>query len=154
MKKTIYYSIMIVMIVFSITVPAQKPENHPVADDAKRCASCHQDTSPTKTSHLLLAGIDTACKSCHPRSTANHRIGNVPPFTVPSDLILSPEGTLSCITCHDPHTPRWSDRSWQAQSLAGSVRTMFAKKHKTYFLRRNNAHGDLCLACHRVLKEK
>ncbi len=154
MTRKSYIWLISLAALYAATVPAQKPDNHPVADDVKRCAVCHEVPSPTHTSSRLRSDIDTVCKGCHPRDAANHRIGNTPPFPVPPDLRLSPEGTLSCVTCHDPHTPRWSNRAWQAKSLAGSIRTMFVKKHKTYFLRRNNAQGDLCLACHRAIEEK
>ena len=147
-------SLLILSAVLAVSVVAQKPESHPLSDKKDRCAACHAIPSPTPGSHEIRADIDQACEKCHPRGRENHSIGVTPTFSVPSDLVMGPDGKMSCITCHVPHTPRWSDHSWQATSLAGSLKGLFAKRHQTYFLRRNNAHGDLCLSCHRSREEK
>jgi len=129
---------------------SQDMAKHPGSDDLEKCVACHKAGIKQGNYTPLLANISQACLKCHERGDANHPIDRKPTFKVPADFPLSKNGEINCISCHKPHTDRYSDRSWQARSLAGRLGdSMWRKKqYKTYFLRRNNAHGELCLSCH------
>ena len=151
MKKILIYLLILAFFsgAFSI-LWAQQQEPHPVVKE-KRCEACHMAGTNDQNFTGLKNDISAACIACHPHEDANHPVMVIPDFKVPADLPLSGSKELTCITCHNPHNPRFSNRSWQAKSIAGKMGDIFrrGKQHKTYFLRRNNANGDLCFTCHK-----
>lgn len=84
---------------------------------------------------VFRKNIDDLCQECHAAAledNLNHRVGIRPSMRVPDDLHLSEKGEISCITCHDPH----------AEYLNAKTGA------RTWFLRRQMAKRELCLACH------
>ena len=151
MKKIVITFLLLAIIsgIYSI-LWTQQQESHPI-DPAIQCRSCHNEGTDRNKYTGLKEDISSACIKCHVRGDANHGVNFTPQFKVPSDLPLSKSREITCITCHSPHNQRFSNRTWQAKSLIGKMGDMFkrGKHHKTYFLRRNNADGDLCFSCHK-----
>lgn len=129
----------------------------PSAAQAQACTVCHLEWMPFsekgRANQLIDRPISTArqpwvsqadtCLSCHDASVVDsrrkvwqehgHRTGVSPPgsMQVPDDLPLV-DGRVECRTCHSAHA------SGQPQ---GDMRAAI-------FLRRPNAAGELCVACH------
>lgn len=103
------------------------------------CTHCHlkiPGSSKVVQRIVFRKNIDNLCQECHEAAledNLNHRVGIRPSMRVPDDLHLSSQGELSCITCHNPHSPYLDSK----------------KKNRTYFLRRGMLKRELCLACHR-----
>lgn len=113
---------------------------------SKQCLSCHDGTIAlgqtiangliTTTGSLSTAkNLGTDLRDDHPISFSLVNNGELSP-----NLFLSPpstndpavklrNGSVECVTCHDPHTPN-------LDAIAGM------------FLVRSNSSGALCLACH------
>jgi len=102
------------------------------------CTHCHilvPGSSHTVQKKVFRKDIDSLCQSCHEAAledNLNHRVGIRPSMKVPDDLHLSPQGELSCITCHNPHAEYRNPRT----------------RSRSYFLRRGMLKRELCLACH------
>ncbi len=110
--------------------------SHAISDAHKSnrpCASCHADiklpgsnVGPSQ-SHVMKTDIDTECLRCHYDGPITHPIGLPNKFKKASDLPLSADGKITCITCHVGH---------DQQDRFGNL------------LRKSNRHGGLCLSCH------
>lgn len=124
-----------------LLVPVQGMlEENPHSFQDVGCTHCHllvPGSSHTVQKKVFRKNIDSLCQECHEAAledNLNHRVGIRPSMRVPEDLHLSPEGKLSCITCHNPHAEYGHDRS----------------RGRSYFLRRGMLKRELCLACHRA----
>lgn len=73
-------------------------------------------------------------------------------FPIPGNLPLSEDGTVTCLTCHKAHGPLHADRPWANVTVIDRWLDTEAMR-KTYLLRRNNEHGELCRVCHDTTKE-
>ena len=63
------------------------------------------------------AAIQTVnCKQCHPQHLGDHPVLIKATFTVPKDLPLSKRNEITCMTCHNTHFVRFSDRPWSPRS--------------------------------------
>lgn len=133
-------------------MPAAAADNpHPLQDPSlvtvAVCALCHAGEPTGSGGPELREDAASACTSCHPGGDESHEVGMQPDFAVPADLPLDAGGRMTCLTCHFAHGPLRGDRPWCSVSLLdrmlGSERLT-----KTFLLRRNNATGELCLACH------
>jgi len=91
-------------------------------DVKKDCATCHLPTGTAKVGELKKK-LSALCLDCHGdrKAPVEHKVDIVPTMEV-RGLPLT-DGTITCITCHDPHA-----------NTHGSM------------LRMKN--GDLCLVCH------
>lgn len=133
---------------------------NPMVQDSAQCGVCHENAQVASLGPSnpfpVRGNISEICAKCHESHVSNHPVRVVPSFKVPGDLPVTPAGEISCVTCHNPHNERYSDRAWQARSLAGKFGGWFNRKKEfeTYFLRRNNAQGELCLACHHEEREE
>jgi hypothetical protein len=130
------------------------------ARDPELCTRCHQGTpaawtlapSGNSSDHprFALDGV-AMCIQCH-EADVSHMVGMEVDFSIPDDLPLSEDGTVTCLTCHKPHGPLRSDRPWANVSILDRWLDTEAM-HKTYLLRRTNEHGELCLLCHAAEKD-
>lgn len=135
MKKTAVTLLLFVALV----VPVEGArDGNPHNFQSIGCTHCHllvPGSSKRVQKKVFRKNIDSLCQECHEAAledNLNHRVGIRPSMKIPEDLHLSPNGELSCITCHNPH----------ANYLDPSGR------NKTYFLRRGMLKRELCLACH------
>jgi hypothetical protein len=140
---------------------AHEIKDQPVVAICEECHSEKPDVFKRPTSLGTLPDWDkykgdgsVMCLVCHDIETAAHPMTDAKiDFSVPADLPLAEDSTLSCMTCHYLHGSLSSDRPWASVSfmdrMSGSERM-----HKTYLLRRNNADGELCLVCHNPKGEK
>jgi hypothetical protein len=128
-----------------------RPDPHPflVSEDCLQCHETRPDGRPgTDAQGTKLKEILPVCLSCHPQEEGLHPVGMRPDFTVPPDLRLDVGGVISCVTCHRAHGERYSRYRYASESLLKRLFGGSAGKYKTYYLRRANAGGELCLACH------
>jgi len=98
------------------------------------CFGCHftlpepGDIMP----HRFTGNISVLCTRCHEIDPSSHVVDVVPLIGVPPGMPLSDTGTITCGTCHDPHTNA-------ADPATGE---------KTYFLRQSGPGQEFCLLCH------
>ena len=126
-------------------------------DNNDQCLSCHK-SKPLKTnkamgkyalpvmSEFVGNGI-SMCEECHGDDSSSHIVGATPDYTVPADLPLDKENRVTCLTCHYVHGSLESERPMASSSFMDHLFNRDRLK-KSYVLRRNNAEGDMCLACH------
>ena len=125
--------------------------------DSESCTSCHKTiektTSQDTGKHILpnmnnfIVDATSMCTNCHGGENISHIVGITPEYSVPADLPLNYDSQISCLTCHYTHGNLKSDKPTASSSF---LDLMFNRERlsKSYTLRRNNADGDLCLACH------
>ncbi|GAB6062734.1 multiheme c-type cytochrome [Deferrisoma palaeochoriense] len=127
---------------------------HALLADRDRCGHCHEgvprpgDRGP----HRFKKDIVSLCLECHRDKDLSslHPVDIRPGSRIPADLPLDEHGTLTCATCHDPHAPAEADEPYVAEPIARRLLSVLKgrKRHRTYFLRRRNDEGQLCLGCH------
>ncbi|MFC1552561.1 multiheme c-type cytochrome, partial [Candidatus Latescibacterota bacterium] len=133
-----------------------KSQIHPYVKDKEQCAKCHDVRQMAGGATYIVfeensGAVQTVnCKGCHTQHLGDHPVLVQPLFHVPKDLPLSKKGEVTCMTCHNTHYTRYSDRSWSPRSYKSKVLDYLYKKkeYKTYFLRRNNSKKELCISCH------
>jgi predicted CXXCH cytochrome family protein len=113
----------------------QRGNPHAHFRNPDQCPKCHLSTGSRMDPGRISAGSDAVCLGCHARESIGrfHPIGVRPDekyvkMKVPSDLRLSDDSRLMCLTCHTAHGP-----------------------YESYFLRRsslNRGFENLCEACH------
>jgi predicted CXXCH cytochrome family protein len=101
------------------------------------CGGCHaKDSSGRVLGKKLNGPVLTLCERCHRDILSDGYIHpiNVAPrqAIVPRDMPLSPEGTITCATCHDIHA---------------SYFTPYGTR--SHFLRRHETGRKFCEACHK-----
>jgi hypothetical protein len=115
------------------TVLAKKPAGESVHRPDADCRSCHTatrdalDNDPAAARALLASDLEERCMRCHDDEGPSHHTGIAPKRPVPATLPLSPEGLITCATCHFVHGE---------QNPFGD------------FIRIDNTRGGLCLTCH------
>ncbi len=121
---------------------------HAFGDDPAACGNCHE--GPPARPERLPDGSSEFCASCHTHPMNAHPLAVPADLHTPADLLVDREGNIGCLTCHFSHGPHESDHPWTSTSVAGELGRLFKRRqsYPTYFLRRDNSHGDLCLACH------
>lgn len=102
--------------------------------DKNECGICHTTASNNITAEVY-SSLTSKCMTCHPTLYDNgymHPVDIKPKkVRVPLDFPLSPTGTLTCVTCHDIHSP-------PVTSLGT----------KSSFLRRSEKGKVFCNICH------
>ncbi len=128
---------------------------HAFMKDPSRCGECHLEPRPAPgrpyTMMNFRKDIYSLCDSCHPMHVS-HAVDIAPGHGRGKDLPLDPDGTMTCITCHAPHSSPYSDRQHTGRSLSEKIRdTAFPYvpgKFRTFFLRIPSLSGELCESCH------
>jgi hypothetical protein len=136
-----------VILVPAITEGARNP--HAFMDDPSRCLHCH-DTSPVKPGGLFIKDIVSLCRDCHSMAhRMSHPVDIRPQKGTRAELPLDQEGTITCSTCHDPHSDPSSAAPYVGRGIVERLKGMFSSAgYPTYFLRMPNTEGQLCLLCH------
>ncbi len=140
---------------------AEKPKSNPhelkEKFDGMECVNCHRQTPgriPEDNTRTVLPGLDdfvidpvAMCAPCHEGSMDSHPIAVRPKYRVPADLPLDKKRGVSCLTCHYTHGRLISERPCCSVSL---LDRMFNRERmrRSFLLRRENANGELCKACH------
>ncbi len=163
-KKSLLYTALLILIpVYLPILFGQDSQSHPFVTNEKLCNVCHVTYLSTGTSgntaSFIIIKADSSrlptdvCLECHPQKAATHPIQITTSYSVPKDLPLSKTRKIACTTCHNPHIARFSDRSWIPRSIFQKLNDLLKRKkqYKTFFLRRNNAEGELCMSCHKPL---
>lgn len=134
---------------------AEHRDSHKDLRDPDKCAECHIE-KPEVTPEEICTGkkhapikddVTKTCTKCHEYGERSHPTDVVVDFAVPPDLPLK-DNKVTCVTCHYPHSACESEHQFISSGLFGGFFSK-GKKHKTYFLRRTNARGELCLTCHK-----
>ncbi len=122
---------------------------HAFASDPSRCVVCH--SAPSGGGELRRDAV-SLCLECHGDKDLStlHPVDIRPGARVPDDLPLDERGTIHCATCHDPHGPHEADEPYVSPSLAERLVSLVTgrKRYRTFYLRRPNDRGQLCLGCH------
>lgn len=128
-------------------------DSHKDLRDMAKCSACHLETPQLLPAEIcanmnvpVKDNVTGMCTSCHGYGERSHPTDVVVDFPVPLDLPLK-NNKITCVTCHYPHGKDESDRRYISTSFLGWLFSR-EKKHKTYFLRRPNTNGELCMACH------
>ena len=140
--------ILLIILVPAITQGAQNP--HVFMEDPSRCLHCH-DSKPVQPGGLFIKDIVSLCKDCHLMAhRMSHPVDIRPQEGVHPELPLDHEGTITCSTCHDPHSEPSSATPYAKRGVVERLKGMFSSAgYPTYFLRISNTEGQLCLSCHK-----
>lgn len=128
MNKTL--PLMFLCLLFAAIGFCMQKDPHDFTND--ECTICHStDTQGTKVG----GDITKKCMTCHTKLYENgymHPVDITPDkVSIPLDMPLSDNGSLTCVTCHDPHTPQ---------------KTPFGTK--SVYLRRFEKGKAFCDICH------
>ena len=139
--------ILLIILVPVITEGAQNP--HAFMNDPSRCLHCH-DTRPVGPGGLFIKDIVSLCRDCHSMAhRMSHPVDIRPQEDAHPELPLDHEGTITCSTCHDPHSDPSSATPYVNRGIVERLKGMFSSAgYPTYFLRMSNTQGQLCLSCH------
>lgn len=159
MKKSLAFTSLLIAILglFSV-IFGQESQLHPFVNDENLCGTCHAtyQIAGSSAAYIVVKADSSllptdVCLECHPQGETCHPVRITVSFQIPKDLPLSKNNELTCVTCHNPHYSKFSDRPWVARSFISKMNDTVRRKnqYKTYFLRRNNAQGELCLCCHK-----
>lgn len=125
---------------------ARRPGGHPSWTLAS-CLACHRADETASISGRVARPCRPLCASCHGLRNGHHPVGIPISRTLPATLVLTADGTNTCVTCHDTNQPRVDGKPWESQSLFGRLARR-TKEHPTRYLAFRNDKGQLCRACH------
>lgn len=118
-----------------VLVYALEKEPHKFSD--AECGECHvKGPSGKIVGKELTEPVLVLCERCHRNILSKgyiHPINVRPRRTVvPADMPLSPQGTVTCATCHDIHASYFTPYGTES-----------------YYLRRYETGRNFCAACHK-----
>ena len=163
-KSLVYTTILLVISGYFPILFSQESEFHPFINDKNLCSTCHVTYQTANTSgntiSYIVVNVDSShihtyvCLGCHPHKAEVHPVQITSSFPVPKDLPVSKMREITCTTCHNPHFSRYSSRPWIPRSFLQILNDFVKRKkqYKTYFLRRNNSKGELCMSCHKPVR--
>ena len=139
--------LLLLLLVPSLAAGASNP--HAFMDDPSKCLHCHE-SKPIKRGGRFVKDIVSLCRDCHSVvHRMSHPVDVRPQNDAPDDLPLDHEGTVTCATCHDPHSAPFSSKPYLSRGIVERLKGMFSSTgYSTYFLRKPNTEGQLCLTCH------
>ncbi len=116
------------------------------------CDRCHDGDPGGEGRRRFRRDVVSLCLDCHLEKDLSslHPVDIRPEGRVPEGLPLDSQGTVTCATCHDPHASPTADEPYVAESIGSRLLSALTgrKRYPTFFLRRRNNEGQLCLACH------
>ena len=145
--------------VFAFSASGFNPHELNAADIKSnvQCLSCHKSMPTTEKlvsgKHIIpdmkqfVKSETLMCEACHGDDNTGHIVGVTPEYTVPADLPLDKNNQVTCLSCHYIHGSLTSSKPMASTSFMDHLFNR-QRLNKSYILRRNNAKGDLCLACH------
>jgi len=125
---------------------ARSAADHP-SFTVESCLACHRAEEAATISPRVARPCRTLCASCHEMRDGHHPVGVPIPRSLPAPLLLTAQGTNTCVTCHDTTRPRVDSSPWESQSLFARVARR-SKEHPTRYLAMRNEKGQLCRSCH------
>lgn len=145
--------------VFTFSASGFNPHELNTADNSSsvQCLSCHKSMPSVSTKvfgkHIIadmkqfVKSETLMCAGCHGDDNTGHIVGVTAEYIVPADLPLDKNNQVTCLSCHYIHG---SLKSSEPMASTSFMDHLFNRQrlNKSYILRRNNAKGDLCLACH------
>ncbi|GAB4230519.1 MAG: hypothetical protein OHK0028_04990 [Deltaproteobacteria bacterium] len=128
---------------------------HAVLREPARCPTCHLEDRPAAGRPYrqmnFRKDIFTLCTSCHP-SPVTHPVDVAPRRGIVGNLPLDADGTMTCVTCHAPHSRPIASERYVGRTLGAKLRDtafpLLPGRFRTYFLRVPNTRGELCERCH------
>ncbi len=143
----------VILALVAVSGPGWAEGIHAFSSDPNQCGRCHVDSGNGTDPTTFRKDIVSLCLECHGDKDLSrlHPVDIRPGLQVPPDLPLDEHGTITCATCHDVHGASEADQPHVAQALGRRLLSLFTgqTKHRTFFLRRRNDEGQLCLGCHR-----
>ena len=145
-----------VLIIGSGLVYSIPTNPHSVLEDGEKCTQCHPEKPSSQPGPVytfqkirMRDNFTEVCTACHEYGERSHPTDIEIDFDVPADLPVF-YGKVTCATCHYPHGESKSETRYVSASALNKLGSIFSRKKsfKTYFLRRENTDGELCLACH------
>lgn len=120
---------------------------HAFMSEPGKCRTCHTG-EPVTASAPLVKDVVSLCWDCHfERVQEVHPVDIRPENAGSIGLPLDIEQTITCVTCHDPHSPPYAAIPYTRQNPLGRLSGIF-KGFRTYFLRFPNDQGQICFTCH------
>ncbi len=120
---------------------------HAFMSDQEKCRTCHAG-EPVTASTPLVKDVVSLCWDCHfERMQEVHPVDIRPEKAGSIPLPLDEDKTITCITCHYPHSSPYGEVPYTRQNPLGRLTGIF-KGYRTYFLRIPNDRGQICLKCH------
>ena len=140
------------LIFLFILIPSAAAGNqnpHAFMADPARCLHCH-DAKPIRPGGAFTRDIVSLCQECHSMDhRMSHPVDIRPQERVIPELPLDAEGTITCTTCHDPHSNPSTATPYVNRGILERLSRKFSSQsYSTYFLRMPNYEGQLCLSCH------
>jgi predicted CXXCH cytochrome family protein len=132
MRQKLTVALLLCVVFICIVIYSMQTDPHKFPE----CLSCHlTDPSGKIIEHQLTAPVTTLCARCHEKIFTEgylHPVDIRPRNVgIPADMPLSPQGEITCVTCHDIH---------------GSFFTPYDTP--SHYLRRYEGGKDFCRACH------
>lgn len=155
-KSLILLIVALAVMVFPPESNAAEDVPHAFMTDVYQCSKCHEKVplpgQDDFTSIVLKKDIVTLCEECHQAmiNDDKHPVDIRPDRKVPEQLHLDNYFSVTCVTCHDPHSVPFADFPYIPYTWMDRIRRFIKRerRHRTYFLRKNNVDGALCLSCH------
>lgn len=132
-RGTAWLAALAAVLLFAVSVGSVFVNVEPHRFSDSECFNCHF-TLPEGggAAPSFVDEITVMCTRCHEVSPLSHVVDISPMIPIPDGMPLSDRGTMTCVTCHDPHTS-------PTDPVTGG---------KTYFLRGSKPGKPLCLRCH------
>ncbi|MDF1535766.1 MAG: multiheme c-type cytochrome [bacterium] len=140
---------LLVLLILAPVSAAGARNPHAFMDEPSRCLHCHE-SRPIKQGGRFVKDIVSLCRDCHSVvHRMSHPVDIRPQGKISDDLSLDNEGTMTCATCHDPHSASFSSKPYLRRGIVERLKGMFSSAgYSTYYLRKPNTEGELCLSCH------
>lgn len=142
---------------------------HQARQGTARCTFCHASIPGAGTVATARLDIVRLCDFCHGAVAKDHPRNIDPSLSMPSGLPLRPDGSWTCVTCHNPHGTTTTTHYVRAEFAQHFERGLEASPHRDEYAACKGCHtssiateirapdfrlrykGDLnvlCVSCH------
>ncbi len=138
-----------VLLIHPAAASAATANPHEFMADQTRCQDCHTD-SPVRPGGFFVRDIGSLCGDCHSQDNRMSHPVDIRPSRMPTPALpLDADGSMTCVTCHDPHSSPYDDTPRVHVGLVENLRqALSGEGYRTYYLRAPSINGRLCLSCH------